>query len=47
MIELTFRKELMLIKQVNEMSAIFVTIAIFWIKALSFKQMSAMNVMIY
>ena len=42
MIELTFLKELMLIKQAIQKSAIFVTIRIFYIKALSFNQMSAM-----
>ena len=42
MIELTFLKELMLIKQAIQKSSIFVTIGIFYIKALSFNQMSAM-----
>ena len=40
-------EELMLIKQANEKCAIFVTIGIFDIKALSFNIMSAMDVMIY
>ena len=47
MIELTFLKELMLIKQVYQMSAIFVTISIFKIQGLSFNWMSAMIVMMY
>ena len=47
MIELTFLKELMLIKQANQKSAIFVTIGTFHIKALSFNQMSVMDAMIY
>ena len=42
MIELTFLKELMLIKQAIQKSSIFVTIGIFYIKTLSFNQMSAM-----
>ena len=45
-IELTFLKESMLIRQTNQKSAIFVTIAIFYIKALSFNQMYAMDIMI-
>ena len=36
MIEYKFKKELMLIKQVNQKSVIFVTIAIFYIKVLRF-----------
>ena len=47
MIELTFLKELMLIRQANQKSAIFVTIAIFQIEVLRFNQMSAMVAMIY
>ena len=47
MIELTFLKELMLIKQVHQKSVILVTIDISWIKVLSFNQMSAIYVMIY
>ena len=47
LIELTFLKELMFIKQANQRSVIFVTIGIFKIKALSFNQMSAEDVMIY
>ena len=39
--------ELILIKQGKRKSTIFVTIGIFKIKALSFNQMSAMDVMIY
>ena len=47
MIELTFLKELMLIRQVNQKSAIFVIIGIFFKKnALNFNQMSAMDAMI-
>ena len=37
MIEFTFLKESMLIKQLNQKSVIFVTIGVFWIKVLSFK----------
>ena len=47
MIELMFLEELTLIKQANQKSAIFANIDIFYIKALSFNQMSAMDVMIY
>ena len=47
LIELTFLKELMLIRQANQKSAIFVTIAIFQIEVLRFNQMSAMVAMIY
>ena len=47
MIELTFLKELMLIRQANEKSVIFVTIGMFLHKSfLSFNQMSAMDAMI-
>ena len=47
LIELTFLKKLMLTKQVNQKSAIFITIDAFEIKGLSFNQMSAMDAMIY
>ena len=47
MIESTFLKELMLIKQADQKSAIFVTIGNFYIKDLSFNQMSAMDAIIY
>ena len=47
MIELAFLKESMLTKQVHQKSAIFFTISIFYIKALSFNQVSAMDAMIY
>ena len=46
-IELTFLKELMLIKQVHQESVIFVTIGVFEIKILSFNQISAIDAMIY
>ena len=42
-----FLKDLMLIRQANQKSVIFVTIGIFYIKTLSFNQMSAMDAMIY
>ena len=45
--ELTFLKKLMLIRQANQKRSIFVTIDIYQAKALNFKQMSAMGVMIY
>ena len=41
MIELTFLKQLMLTKEMNQKSVIFVTIGIFEIKVLSFKRMFA------
>ena len=41
LIELTFMKELMLIRQANQKSAMFVTIGLFEIKALNFDKMSA------
>ena len=44
MIELTFLKELMILKQPNQKSAMFVTIGIF--KVLGFNQMSIIDVMI-
>ena len=47
MIELTFLKELMVIRQVNQKSVIFVTIGIFEIKDLSFSHMYAIDVMIW
>ena len=47
MIGLTFLKELMLIREANWNSAIFVTIGIFYRKGLNFNQMSAMGAMIY
>ena len=47
MIEVTFLKELMLIKQANQKSAIFATIGIFHMKVFSFNQMSVMHAMIY
>ena len=47
MIELAFLKELILIRQANQKSAMFVTIGIFQIKALNFNQISALNIMIY
>ena len=46
-IELTFLKNLMLTRQANKKSPIFITIGIFWINALSFNQMPAMDIMIY
>ena len=42
MIELTFLKELMLLRQVNQESTIFVTIVFFRQRVLSFNQVSAM-----
>ena len=47
MIELTFLKELILIKQVHQKSAIFVTIGIFLKKGLNFKHMYVIDAMIY
>ena len=47
MIELTFLKELKLIKQVHQKSLMFVTIGISEIINLSFNQMSAIDAMIY
>ena len=47
MIELTFRKELMVIKQMHQKNVIFVTIGLFQIIVLSFNQMSVSGVMIY
>ena len=44
MIELTFLKKLMLIRQVNQKSLMFANIGILSIKGLSFNQMSAMGV---
>ena len=47
MIELRFLKELILIKQVDQKSVIFVTIGISKILVLSFNQMSVIDLMIY
>ena len=47
MIDLTFLKELMLIRQVNQKHAIFVTIGIFQVKDLNFNYMPAMDATIY
>ena len=47
MIELTFLKELKLIKQVHQKSVMFVTIGISEIIDLSVNQMSAIDAMIY
>ena len=44
MIEQTFLEELILIKQVQQKNVIFVAIGIFWIKDLSFKSASAIDV---
>ena len=46
-IELTFLKELMLIKQVNQNNANFFAINIFQKKDLTFNQMTAIDAMIY
>ena len=46
MIELTFLKELVLIRQANHKSEIFVTIGIFYIKDLSFNHIYAIDVVI-
>ena len=46
-IKFTLPKELILIKQVNQKSAIFVTIGIFQMKGLSFDHIYAMDAMIY
>ena len=46
MIEMTFLKEVMLIKKANQKIVRFVTVGIFQIKTLRFNQMSAMDVMI-
>ena len=46
-IELTFLKELMLIKQVHQKCVIFLTIGISKIKFLYFNKMSAIDAMIY
>ena len=45
-IELTFLKELMLTKQLNQKNAIFVTVGISEIKVLISNQMSAIDAMI-
>ena len=47
MIKLAFLKELMLIRQANQKSAIFVTIGISLKKGLNFKQIRAIDAMIY
>ena len=47
MIELTFLKELTLIKQVHQRNVIFLTVDNFCIKGLSFNGMSATDVMAY
>ena len=47
MIELTFLRELMLLKQVHRKSVTFVIIVISKIIVLSLKQMSVIDVMIY
>ena len=47
MTELTFLKELMLIKQMHQKSIILVILGIFWIIVLRFNQMSGIGVMIY
>ena len=46
-IELTFLKELMLIKQVHQKSVIFVTVGISETIVSGFNQMSAINAMMY
>ena len=46
-LELTFLKELMLIKQVHQKSVTLITIGISSIKCLTFNQMSAIDAMIY
>ena len=47
MTELTFLKELMLIRQANQKSKVLVTIGIVQIKIFSFNQMSAIDAIIY
>ena len=47
MLELRFLRKLILIRQVNQKSAIFVITSIFQIKGLNFNQMSAMDAMTY
>ena len=47
MIELTFLEDLMLIRQANQKSMIFVTIGIFLKKGLRFNYMYAIDSMIY
>ena len=46
MIELTFLKKLILIRQANQNSAVFVTIGTFEIKDLSFNHMYSIDAMI-
>ena len=45
--ELTFLKELILIKQVHQKRVLFATIHISYIKVLSFNQMSAIGIKVY
>ena len=47
MIELTFLKELILIKQVHQKSATFAAIGIFLTQGLRFNHMYAMTIMMY
>ena len=47
MIEFTFLKELMLIRQVHQKSVIFVTFSTFYTKGLTFNLMSAMGFTMY
>ena len=47
MVELTFLKVLMLIRQVHQKSVLFVAIGNFRIKGLSFNRMHAVGVMMY
>ena len=47
MIELTFLKEFMLLRQVSQENVAFVTVGIFLIKGLSFDQISTKGVMMY
>ena len=47
MIELTFLKELMLMKHAHQKSVVFVTIGIPYIMVLSLNKMSTIAVMIY
>ena len=47
MIEMTFLKELIFIKQDHQKSVICVALGIFYINNLSFDQMTAMDVMMH
>ena len=47
MIELTFLKELMFIRQAIQNSAIFVTIGIFYRNGLNFNHMNPVDAMVY